>query len=95
MENEIMNSETMETAVAATEDIVEAATGTGWKVAAGIGIGGLVIVGAAAAYKKFIKPRLTKYHSPKQRPQDEEPIDVDATEYFDDDEDVKPKEEQK
>ena len=84
MENEIMNSETMETAVAATEDIVEAATGTGWKVAAGVGIGGLVIVGAAAAYKKFIKPKLVKYHSPKRNKRDDDPIDVEAADVGED-----------
>lgn len=67
---EIMNNEEV---IETTEEIVNASSGKGFKVAAGVG---LTVVGGVAAYKYVVKPIMAKIKARKEQQEEDKVADI-------------------
>lgn len=67
---EIMNNEEV---IETTEEIVNASSGKGFKVAAGVG---LIVFAGVAAYKYVVKPIVAKIKARKEQQEEDKVVDI-------------------
>lgn len=67
---EIMNNEEV---IETTEEIVNASSGKGFKVAAGVG---LTVFGGVVAYKYVVKPIMAKIKARKEQQEEDKVADI-------------------
>lgn len=67
---EIMNNEEV---IETTEEIINASSGKGFKVAAGVG---LTVFAGVAAYKYVVKPIVAKIKARKEQQEEDKVVDI-------------------